>query len=103
MDGRAASVAVVGDDTPIAFGDVEQNGHMQFLYRHPDCPPNIATLLYHALEVEARARGIDLLFAEVSEAAKRFFEKQGFTVLKRRDFSIGSVPIHNYAMQKTLV
>ena len=30
----------------------------------------------------------------------RFFLRQGFTVLRRRDLLIGDVPIHNYAMEK---
>jgi len=40
------------------------------------------------------------LFTEASEIAKPFFLKQGFRIVKRRDFKISNVPIHNYAMEK---
>jgi putative acetyltransferase len=40
---------------------------------------------------------------EASEPARRFFLKHGFSELHRRNFEIGGVPIHNYAMEKRLV
>jgi putative acetyltransferase len=39
---------------------------------------------------------------EASEPARRFFLKRGYAVLERRDFEIGGVPIHNYAMERRL-
>jgi putative acetyltransferase len=49
-----------------------------------------------------RAQGIERLFTEASELARRFFERKGFTVLQRQDKILRGVPIHNYRMAKTL-
>jgi putative acetyltransferase len=54
------------------------------------------------LEAEAQQRGLTRLYSEASEAARRFFLKQGFTVTARRDFAVSGVAIHNYAVQKRL-
>jgi putative acetyltransferase len=58
--------------------------------------------LYDAAEAAARAQGIEQLFTEASELARRFFERKGFTVLERQDMILRGVPIHNYRMAKTL-
>jgi putative acetyltransferase len=58
--------------------------------------------LYDAIETAARAQGIQRLFTEASELARRFFERKGFTVLERQDMILRGVPIHNYRMAKTL-
>jgi putative acetyltransferase len=62
----------------------------------------VTTKLYEALEQAARTNAIPLLFAEASEPARRFFAKQGFAVIERRDFEIAGVPIHNFRMEKRL-
>lgn len=100
-DGRIALVAAE-DDRPLAFGDVEPDAHIQFLYRDPEAPRHATALLYAALEAEARARGTARLTVEASEPARRFFLRRGFTALHRRDLEIGGVAIHNYAMEKRL-
>ena len=51
---------------------------------------------------QGRAQGTGRLFTEVSELARRFFERKGFTVLERQDMILRGVPIHNYRMAKTL-
>jgi putative acetyltransferase len=62
----------------------------------------VASALYDALEARARERGVGRLYAEASEAARRFFLKKGFIVTARRAFAIDGVPIHNYAVEKAL-
>jgi putative acetyltransferase len=49
-----------------------------------------------------RERGIKRLHAEASEAARRFFLKRGFAVVRKPAFEIAGVPIHNYAVEKWL-
>jgi putative acetyltransferase len=34
--------------------------------------------------------------------AKPFFERRGFVVVRRNDFLLDGVPIHNYRMEKML-
>lgn len=42
------------------------------------------------------------LYVEASEAARRLFERRGFTVDARNDFAIDGVAIHNYRMSKAI-
>ena len=100
-DGRLALVAE--DGVLLAFGDLEADGHIDFLYAAPEVAgTGVASALYDGLEAAARERGFPRLYSEASEAARRFFLKKGFTVLHRRDFAVRGVPIHNYAMEKFL-
>jgi putative acetyltransferase len=102
-DGRARLVAVDDLDRPIAFADLEKDGHIDLLYCSPDMAgKGVASALYEGLERIARERGINRLYCEASEAARRFFLKQGFMVSARRQTEISGVEIHNYAMEKTL-
>lgn len=102
-DGRTALVAVGDGDAPLAFGDLEADGHIDLLYAAPDAAgKGIAAALYDALESHARAQGMARLYTAASEAARRFFLKKGFAVVTRRDFVMGPTPMHNYAMEKRL-
>jgi putative acetyltransferase len=62
----------------------------------------VASALYDRLEQQARERGMTRLFAEASEAARRLFLRKGFAQVKRRDFFLRGVSIHNYLMEKLL-
>jgi putative acetyltransferase len=102
-DGRWILVAVNKADEPIAYGDLEPNGHIDHLYCCPEMIGiGIASALYDRLEQQARDRGITRVFAEASEAARRLFLGKGFTELKRRDLMLRGVKIHNYLMEKLL-
>lgn len=102
-DGRLVLVAADDGDVPLAFGDLEPDGHIDLLYCRPDLAGSgVAASLYESLEAAARAQGLERLFVEASEPARRFFARRGFTVLHRRDFEMGGVAIHNYAMEKRL-
>jgi putative acetyltransferase len=102
-DGRTTLVAVDDDGAPLAFGDLEADGHIDFLYAAPEAAgKGVAAALYDALEAHACSRGMTRLYTEASEAARRFFLRKGFAVTARRDFSIGDAPMHNYAMEKKL-
>jgi hypothetical protein len=43
------------------------------------------------------------LFVEANEAARRLFLWKGFVQVKRRDFLLRGVSIHNYLMEKKLL
>jgi putative acetyltransferase len=102
-DGRTTLVAVDDRDQPLAFGDLEHDGHIDCLYCAPEAAgKGVAAALYDRLEQIARERGMARLHAEASEAARRFFLKRGFAVVRRRAFEISGVPIHNYAVEKWL-
>ena len=102
-DGRLVLVAEDGTGHVVAFIDMEPDGHIDRLFCAPEAAGRgIASRLYEAIETAARARGIDRLFTEASELARRFFERKGFTVLERQDQTLRGVPIHNYRMAKFL-
>jgi putative acetyltransferase len=54
-----------------------------------------------AIGTEAPAQGIERLFTEASELARRFFERKGFLALQRQDKILRGVSIRNYRMAKT--
>jgi putative acetyltransferase len=102
-DGRLLLVAVDADARLLAFGDLETDGHIDYLYSAPfAAATGAAAALYAELECRARAAGLHRLYAEASEAARRFFLRRGFVVTARRDFEVDGVPIHNYAVEKRL-
>jgi len=102
-DGRTLLVAVDEADEPLAYGDLEEDGHIDHLFCRPDAAgTGVTAALYTALEAAARARNIGLVYVEASEPARRFFERQGFDMVGRRDFEIAGVAIHNFEMEKTL-
>lgn len=105
--GHLIFVAADSDDRAAAYALLEPDGHLDMLYCHPDHTRRglADELLAHA-EQQARREGMERLFTEVSELARPAFERGGYEVLARRDFTIEhdgeSVPIHNYAMEKRL-
>jgi len=102
-DGRILLLAVDEHDDPLAYGDVEADGHIDHLFCRPDAAgTGVTARLYEELERAAREHGIELLFTEASEPARRFFSRQGFDVIERREFEISGVPIHNFRMEKRL-
>ena len=102
-DGRTVLVAVDDEDAPLAYGDVEGDGHIDHLFCRPDAAgTGVTAALYAALEAAARARGIGLVYVEASEPARRFFLKRGFDMIGRRDFEMAGVAIHNFEMEKRL-
>ncbi|HEX8481146.1 MAG TPA: GNAT family N-acetyltransferase [Allosphingosinicella sp.] len=103
-DGRLLLVAVDHLDHPLAYGDLEADGHIDHLYCRPDIAgTGVTSFLYDRIEEAAVARGIGRLFVEASEAARRFFLKKDFVELRRREINLGDVAIHNFEMEKRLM
>lgn len=102
-DGRVRLVAVDAADRPVAFADLEADGRVAYLYCRPEhAGTGVVVRLHAELERRARAVGITRLYAEASEAAVRFFRRQGYAETGRRDFAVAGVPIHNHAVEKRL-
>jgi putative acetyltransferase len=103
MDGRVFLVAADDADRPVAFADLEADGHVDMLYCAPEAAgTGLVVLLYATLEAIARQRGMTRLYSEASEPALRFFLRRGYVHLHRRDLMIGGVAIHNHAVEKQL-
>jgi len=102
-DGRLVLVAANADDRPVAYIDLEPNGHIDRVFCAPEAAgQGIASRLYDAVEAAAREQRIRSLFTEASELARRLFERKGFAVVERQDLVIRGVAIHNYRMAKAL-
>ena len=102
-DGRTTWLAVDNADQPLAYIDLEADGHIDHLFCRPEAAgQGLASALYATLEQFARAQGINYLYVEASESAKPVFARHGFNVVRRRDFEMDGVALHNYAMDKRL-
>lgn len=102
-DGLITFVKVDDNDRVMAYAELETDGHIDQVYAHPDVAgQGFVSALMEELEIHARAMGLRTLYSEASEGARPLFLKKGFVDQGRRDFEIGSVSIHNYAMRKAL-
>ena len=102
-DGRTTIVATDDAGRPVAFVDLEADGHIDLLFALPESAgTGIAGALLDAIEVIAKAEGLMHLYVEASEAAKGLFARHGFALIARNDFAMSGVPIHNYRMEKPL-
>ncbi|KIC35229.1 GNAT family N-acetyltransferase [Leisingera sp. ANG-M7] len=102
-DGRRVFVAVDAGNQPQAFIELETDGHIDCFYCHPQVAgTGTGAMLYERLEAEALSLGLTALYVEASEAARRFFLRQGFTVEARQEIRRRGVTLHNYRMTKPL-
>jgi putative acetyltransferase len=102
-EGRIFFVAVDSDGQPIGYGDLEPDGHIDHLYCRPDMiGTGVGSALYAAIEAAAKRAGMTILFVEASEGARSLFERRGFKVDARNDFTINGVAIHNYRMSRPI-
>ncbi len=96
-------VAVRDDDVPVAWIELEADGHVDMLYCAPEAAGHgIAALLYAAAEGLARERGLDHLTTAASRFAESFFRKQGWNVDERETVTRFGVGIERAQMSKTL-
>lgn len=98
----ALRVAVDGADRPLAFASLEGDGHIGLFYAAPGIARAVPAALLDDIERLARRNGQALLYAEISETARMFFERAGFAVDRRRDFEMAGTAMYNYAMSKRL-
>lgn len=95
----------VADDSGViaGFGELESNGHIDCFYCHKDYQRRgVGSQLYRAIEAKAAELAVDRLFTEASISAKPFFERMGFSVVKKQEVSRRGETFTNYAMEKSL-
>ena len=101
--GDTLLVATDETDWPVAYAILESDGHLDHLYCHPlHTRRGLADKLLNEAEKIARKHGNARLYTEASALARASFERAGYSVTHKRDFDLGGVPIHNYAMEKAL-
>lgn len=91
------------DNKIVGYASLENNDCVDFLYVHKDYQrQGIADRLYSEIEKEAIKRKTTVLNSDVSETARRFFEKKGFKIIALQTNIIKDVEIINYKMTKRL-
>lgn len=102
-DGRTMIVATDDAGRPVAFIDLEADGHIDLLFALSEVAgTGIAGVLLDAVEVIAKTEGMMRLYVEASEGAKGLFTRHGFALRERNDFAMSGVSIHNFRMEKSL-
>jgi putative acetyltransferase len=85
------------------FLGYEPNGHVALLYTASRAARRgVASKLYARVEDEWIAAGIRRVFAEVSLAARAFFERQGFVVVVEERVERRGATFTRFAMEKRL-
>jgi putative acetyltransferase len=99
---RRTLVAEGGGEV-IGFAELEEDGHLDMFYVRKDAVGRgVGSILYRAIEREAREQGIGLIFTEASVTARPFFERWGFRVVRERSVTRRGVELTNFAMEKPL-
>jgi putative acetyltransferase len=103
-DGRLVVVAVDTANNILGWGDLEADGHIDFLYTAPEAGGRgVGSTVLGVLEQHARARSMPRLYVEASVLAQPLFTRRGFVLLRRNELSLRGVAIHNYSMEKRLL
>lgn len=102
MADRRTLVAEGGGEV-VGFAELEEDGHLDMFYVRKDAVGRgVGSVLYRAVEREARERGIGLIFTEASITARPFFERRGFRVVREQTVARRGVELKNFAMEKPL-
>lgn len=100
-DGRVTLVATDPQGQVAGYIDLEADGHIDHLFCRPDVAgQGLAARLLQEILALAAARDMPRLYVEASELARGLFERHGFTQVRRRDFEVRGVAIHNFAMER---
>jgi putative acetyltransferase len=102
MSERRSVVAVQGGEV-VGFSDVDQHGYIDMLFVSPrHLRRGVARTLLGFVEEQARSAGTLELTSDVSVAARPFFERFGFDVLKEQRPVKDGVAMTNYRMRKSI-
>ena len=102
-NGASIFIAAGEDDQPVAYALLEPDGHLDHLYNHPDhSRKGLALNLLATASLYAKHHGMTRLYTEASDLARPSFEQAGYVATEKREFEIDGVPIHNWAMEKTI-
>ncbi len=98
------SVLVAEEDGILAgFIGYSPDGYVALLYTASHAARRgVASMLYARVESEWRAAGLARAFAEVSLAARPFFDRQGFTVVEEERVERRGVFFTRFKMSKAL-
>ncbi len=90
-------------DRLAAFGTIDQNGYLDFLYVHPKHQrQKLATYLFTRMELEAEELKLAKIYTYASITAKPFFEKMGFRTIRENWIERNGVRFMNWYMEKKM-
>ncbi|MET0428186.1 MAG: GNAT family N-acetyltransferase [Microvirga sp.] len=100
---RSLTLVATVEGAPVGFIALRDNRHVDLFFVHPRAAgQGVGAMLYDAVERLARARGGVLLTVDVSDNARGFFERRGFTALRRNTVTVGDEWLGNTTMEKPL-
>jgi putative acetyltransferase len=86
---------------PVGFAEFEPNGHIDCFYvHHAHQGKGIGKALMAAILEEATTRNIPKIYAEVSITAQRFFEAQGFQMVRMQEVTLQGIALRNGVMER---
>ncbi|MBE9216560.1 GNAT family N-acetyltransferase [Plectonema cf. radiosum LEGE 06105] len=93
----------VDNGTIAGFGELELDGHIDCFYCHKDYQRmGVGNKIYRAIEAKAYELEIHRLYTEASITAKPFFQRMGFSIIKKQQVECRGENFINYAMEKYL-
>ncbi len=91
------------DEKIVGFAQLEANGHIDCFYCHNDFQGmGIGARLLDAIQRKAEELGINRLFTEASITARGFFERKGFTEIKKQEVELRGMKFINFCMAKEI-
>lgn len=101
--GRMLTLVVQVDGEYLGFASLKDNTSIEMAYVHPFyAGEGVGTALVSALEKIAAARGSETLTTDASDTAVPFFEKLGFTPVRRNSVPRDDQWLYNTTMTKRL-
>ncbi len=90
-------------DRLLGFMTIDRKGHIDLAFVAPDAiGTGVAWRLYQAVEAEAGAKNLARLNVEASHLARRFFERQGWSVIREKSNTRRGVALTTFLMEKHL-
>ena len=99
---RGQTVLVAEDDSGLSgFFTLTRDGLLDLAFIRPDRKGDgLASRLHDAILIEARLQGLSTLSVDASHLARRFLEKQGWTLIETQNVHRDGVAIENHRMRR---
>lgn len=95
-------IAII-DNHVAGFIELSAEGYIDCTYTHPNHQgQGVASALYEHLLAQAKISGIKRLSVDASLIAKPFFERRGFSIIKKNEVQRNGVCLVNFSMEKHL-
>lgn len=96
-------LVVISDRIITGFGSITKEGYLDTMFVDKDHQrEGIAKELLQNLELFARKIQLDKITSDVSITARPFFEKYGFSVIRKQELNMKGIEIINFKMEKRL-